>query len=398
MDLANDLAVFGEIYEQLIPVLLSVHNPFTTVEAIKARAIAKSDLFALIYDYQSIYPSVVTLLSEVSIAPQVVKFAAGQAENKLSGLAKELVEVLNVDNASDADIIEDLVVSAEVLSYVEKLDVLRKVLYKEDIAVTDNETISALLAAVFKLNMVDDNFAELIKVALEDVLHLDISNIDLVINDVENEQALLVQLADKGVITMNALGIENLSDVKPAIKDIKNVLINGFVNLDGYVVTDIVNLLCQSELVAKVTLPAYEQKVYPKLTGIYATIGDISNYSEELFVEDLALIAQITKDIKDSGLDKLMFALEVPTEDAIPYLENVVRNICMLNIIDVKKADVPTVVQTVLDNAGLTSITSIPTFSIISFINSIAVSLATTILFTPISFNKVACFKVIVFI
>lgn len=356
MDLANDLAVFGEIYEQLIPVLLSVHNPFTTVEAIKARAIAKSDLFALIYDYQSIYPSVVTLLSEVSIAPQVVKFAADQAENKLSGLAKELVEVLNVDNASDADIIEDLVVSAEVLSYVEKLDVLRKVLYKEDIAVTDNETISALLAAVFKLNMVDDNFVELIKVALEDVLHLDISNIDLVINDVENEQALLVQLADKGVITMNALGIENLSDVKPAIKDIKNVLINGFVNLDGYVVTDIVNLLCQSELVAKVTLPAYEQKVYPKLTGIYATIGDISNYSEELFVEDLALIAQITKDIKDSGLDKLMFALEVPTEDAIPYLENVVRNICMLNIIDVKKADVPTVVQTVLDNAGLTSI------------------------------------------
>ena len=75
---------------------------------------------------------------------------------------------------------------------------------------------------------------------------------------------------------MNALGIENLSDVKPAIKDIKNVLINGFVNLDGYVVTDIVNLLCQSELVAKVTLPAYEQKVYPKLS-----VSDVPGIVEE---------------------------------------------------------------------------------------------------------------------
>ena len=185
MDLVNDLTVFGEMYEQLIPVLLSEHNPFTTVSAIKALTIAKSDLYALIYDYQSIYPSVVTLLSEVSIAPQLVKFAADKVENRLTGIAKQLVVTLDVENASDADIIEDLVAGAIVLGYVEDLDLLRKVLYKEDITVTDNETIAALVASVFELNIVDNKFVELVEVVLEEVLHLDLTGLDLNVNDID---------------------------------------------------------------------------------------------------------------------------------------------------------------------------------------------------------------------
>ena len=355
MDLVNDLTVFGEMYEQLIPVLLSEHNPFTTVSAIKALTIAKSDLYALIYDYQSIYPSVVTLLSEVSIAPQLVKFAANKVENRLTGIAKQLVEVLDVENASDADIIEDLVAGAIVLGYVEDLDLLRKVLYKEDITVTDNETIAALVASVFELNIIDNKFVELVEVILEEILHLDLTGLDLNVNDVDEEQELIVELVNNGVIVLNDLGVLNLSDVKPLIKDIKNTLVNNYKKLNGNTILAIVDSLAQSELFEQLAIPTYEQKVYPKLSGTLAVAGDISGYSQEQFVEDLALIAEMTNDMKVSGLAALIFDSVTPERTCIPYVERIIRNLCMLNIVEVKKADVPTCLQAVLDKLGLTS-------------------------------------------
>ena len=121
IDLANDLAVLGEIYEQLIPVLLSEHNPFTDLAAVKAATIIKSDLYALIYDYQTIYPSVVELVSEISIAPELVKVLAEKASASLSGLPQELVNALDVESLSDEEIIEDLLVGAEILTVVEEL-------------------------------------------------------------------------------------------------------------------------------------------------------------------------------------------------------------------------------------------------------------------------------------
>ena len=56
--------------------------------------LVKSDLYALIYDYQTIYPSVVVLASDISIAPQLVKFAVSKA--KLSGKVAEYVDVLAI--------------------------------------------------------------------------------------------------------------------------------------------------------------------------------------------------------------------------------------------------------------------------------------------------------------
>ncbi|MBQ4571129.1 MAG: hypothetical protein IJB21_05505 [Bacilli bacterium] len=356
MDLVNDLTIIGEMYEQLIPVLLSEYNAFTTVSAFKEGTIVKSDLYALIYDYQSIYPSVVTLFSEVSIAPQLVKLAADSASNGLTGIAKQIVEVLDVENASDADIIEDLVASATVLGYVKDLDLLNKVLYKEDIAVTDNETIAALVASVFELNIVDNKFVELVEVVLEEVLHLDLTDVDLNINNVDKEQALIVDLVNNGVIVMNDLGALNLSDAKPLIQDIKNVLTSGNVSLDVYLLVDSLELLVQSELFEQLAIPTYEQKVYPKFTGTLAIAGDLRDYSQEQFAEDLDLITEMINDFKVSGLDDLIFKGVTPEKTCIPYLERIIRNLCMLNIVEVKKADVPTCLQDVLDKQGLTSV------------------------------------------
>ena len=374
IDLANDLAVLGEIYEQLIPVLLSEHNPFTDLAAVKAATIIKSDLYALIYDYQTIYPSVVELVSEISIAPELVKVLAEKASAKLSGLPQELVNALDVESLSDEEIIEDLLVGAEILTVVEELDLLRKVLYKEDILVTDNETIALLAEKAFELNAVDNNFQELVVLVLENVLNLDLTNVDLTSVDVESEQALLVDLVNNGVVTLNTLGVEKLSEVKPylretladvkadvkeaisllknkeykaSVKALVETLVAEARKLTGAVCLEIVDLVCESELVAKLALPVYEQKIYTRLSGTIADLADLSAYDEAMLAEDLSLFAEIVHNVYDSKIYYVVSARTLPGEECLPYLEEIVLDLCELNIVDVKLEDLAIVLEKV---------------------------------------------------
>ena len=381
MDLVNDLAILGESYEQLIPVLLSEHNPFTTLDAIKALTIVKSDLYALIYDYQFIYPSVVRLTSEISIASDLVKLAAEKVGARLSGLLLEVYEIVDIQNASDAEIIEDILVVADILTHVEKLDLLRKVLYKEDIYVTDSETFAALVESVFELNLVDNKFAELLVLGLEKVLNLDLTDVNLSTVDADAEQALIVEVVRNGVVIANSLGVEKLSEVKPYIKDtlsavkadvkeavelIKNKQVKAAIKAlietvvaegrkaNGAACLELVDLASESELVVKFALPIYEQLIASRFTGTLAVVADLSDYSEELFREDLGLVAKIAHSIYDSKIYQVILTKALPGEEVIPYLEDIVRNAAMLNILDVKKADVLVVAQAVLDKLGVT--------------------------------------------
>ena len=374
MDLVNDLAILGEIYEQLIPVLLSEHNPFTTLDAIKALTIVKSDLYALIYDYQSIYPSVVRLTSEISIASDLVKLAAEKVGARLSGLLLEVYEIVDIQNASDAEIIEDILVVADILTHVEKLDLLRKVLYKEDIYVTDSETFAALVESVFELNLVDNKFAELLVLGLEKVLNLDLTDVDLSTVDADAEQALIVEVVRNCVVIANSLGVEKLSEVKPYIKDtlsavkadvkeavelIKNKQVKAAIKalietvvaegrkVNGAACLELVDLASESELVVKFALPIYEQLIAPRFTGTLAELIDLSDYTEEMIAEDLILVAKIAHSIYDSKIYQVILTKALPGEEVIPYVEDIVRNACELNILDIKVEDLAIVLEKV---------------------------------------------------
>ena len=380
MDLQNDFAILGEIYEQLIPVLVSKYNPFTTLDSIKKPELVKSDLYALIYDYQTIYPSVVVLASDISIAPQLVKFAVSQA--KLSGKVAEYVDVLAIADMSDAEIREDLVVVADILTHAINLDVLAKVLYKEDLAITDNTTISALAASAFELNMVDNNFVELLEKVLTEIVKIDLTNVDLGAIDAEAEQALIVDLVADLVVVLNELGVEKLSQVKPYVtdtvalvkedvqeaKDFMNnkdyahalvALLETIKAEDGKVSKDaklaVFDHICESQLLVKLALPVYEQKVYSHLDGVVAILGDLSNYNEALLAEDLGLFNAIVHDMSESSLDQVAATGQLPDDSCIPYLENILRNVAKLNLVDVKVADVLEVAQVILDQTGLTA-------------------------------------------
>ena len=380
MDIANDFSVLGDIYEQLIPVLLSENNPFTTLDAITKATINKSDLYALIYDYQSIYPSVIELISEMTIAPQLVKFAAEQVANNQTGLVASIVDALDIANMNDAEIAEDLLVVADIFRNIETLDVLRKVLYKEDIAITDNDTISALVANVFELNMVDNSFADVIETIVSEVLDLDLTSVDLSTIDVEREQEVIVEVVNKGVVVINSLEVTMLSEVKPylsdllnavkadvkdsiellkdrafkaAIKKLVDTVLDEVRRVDLESSVEVVEALCELQLVAKLAIPAYEQIIYNKLDGILSLVGDIHNYDEDMLSEDLALFARITRKVYESGIYEVATIREMPDESSIPALKVIVRDICNLNIVNIKVRDTGDILQEVLELTGL---------------------------------------------
>ncbi len=381
VDLSNDLSILGNIYEQLIPVLKSDNNPFTTLDAIKAGSINKSDLYALIYDYQSIYPSVIELASNITIVPQLVKFAYNKVEGKLTGNVATIVQILNIEAMNDAELREDLVVIAEALEKVESLDILRYVLYKDDIEITDNAGYAELVDAVFRLHMVDNNFVELVEELISTTLNVDLSSVDFSSMNPESEQALLVEIVNDVVVVMNSLDVVNLSQVKPYVKDLvasmkadvtegisllKNKQIKAGikklldtvldearkVNLE--VSVEVVEQLCASEIIVKVLLPVYEQKVAVKLSGVLAMVGDIHNYNEDQLRDDLALVANITRNIYESGVYSFVSERSLPGKDeCVPYLEAAIIDICNLTILDIKKQDLGPIAQTVLENMGL---------------------------------------------
>ena len=379
MDLQNDFAILGEIYEQLIPVLVSKYNPFTTLNSIKKPELVKSDLYALIYDYQTIYPSVVVLASDISIAPQLVKFAVSKA--KLSGKVAEYVDVLAIADMSDAEIREDLVVFADILTHAINLDVLAKVLYKEDIAITDNTTISALAASAFELNMVDNNFVELLEKVLTEIVKIDLTNVDLAAIDAEAEQALVVELVNKLVVVLNAVGVDTLSEVKPyisetltavkadvseakellkeksyrkAVKALVETFISEGSQVGAELCLEVFDQLCESQLLVKLALPVYEQKVAGKLG---AELADLGYYSEAHFEADLVVINNIVHNVYNSKLYEALTIKELPGEECVPYLEEIIADVCQLYIVDVQVEKLDIVLEKVFgDHIDLNAI------------------------------------------
>lgn len=380
VDLSNDLSIVGNVYEQLIPVLLSNHNPFTTYDAFKAGSIKKSDLYALIYDYQSIYPSVIELASNITIAPQLFKYIYNKVEPKLSGNVATIVQVLNIDTMNDAELREDLVVIADALGKVESLDLLRYVLYKDDVEITDNDTIALLISDLFKLHMVDNNFTELVKTTIETTVNVNLS-VDLSTIDEEVEQELLVELVNNVVVVLNSLDVVYLKEVKTYVKDLvsslktdvkdgtellkdqqfkaglktlTNTLLEEARKANTEVCVEVIEQLCTSEIFVKVLLPIYQQKVVNKLDGVLATIGDIHDYNEEQLSTDLELVARIARNIYDSGIYTFATTKVLLDKDyCVPYLEAAIKDICNLTILDLKKQDFTLIAQEILESVGL---------------------------------------------
>ena len=303
------------------------------------------------------------------------------ASEKLGGYVAKLINALEIEELSNEELLQDLPGYAKVLRDLQAVNAYAYVLNKEDIAITDADAFAQLAEDALSLVVVDNKFADLLVKLVEKVLGVDLSEVELTDVDYEAEQELLVEAVRNGIVLLNSVGVDNLSEVKPyakeflsavkadvkeaielakdkhiktALKALLDTVVEEGRKADPTATLNLFDLACESELVAKFALPIYEQVIAAKFSGTLRELADLSDYDEALLKEDIVLVQQIVKDLYESKLYEVILTRELPGEQAIPYLERMVRNAAQLNILEVKKADILVAAQAVLNKFGVT--------------------------------------------
>ena len=366
----------ADIYAQL------VKPTYVIVEQVLAQGLSKqllndSVVFNALMDVYEI--SLETSLIN-AIAPAVVKAAVAKAETNESLLISDLAIALNINNVSADEIMSDLHAVATIARNAFELGAVDTVLNKADIEITDVETYEELLNNLFDMYIVDNAFVNVMVTLIEGFGHVDLGNTNIYAMDVEVEQAAFIKLVVNGLVIANSLGIETLKGAKSfaseyidsvkfglaeakadvetkefvdAIKSLINSVIDPVKGLNKEAVRESIETLCSLQLVTEAGLEIYKQAIYEKLPSVLALVGDIHDYSNEQFAEDLDTLVRIINNLYDSGIYQVATIKQLPGEECIPYLEEVVRDICALNIVEIKKQDLGAILEVLLEKVGL---------------------------------------------
>ena len=127
-----------------------------------------------------------------------------------------------------------------------------------------------------------------------------------------------------------------------------NTVIDQLKAVDKSKVLELVETICDSQILISVALPIYNEIVYSGLKGQMAIIGDLSNYSGEALSEDLDTLLEIVENIYYSNIHTVITEKQLPGEECLPYLEEAVKLFCGLNIVEVKTQDIETIFEELL--------------------------------------------------
>ena len=380
----HDVLVLKDIYNVLIPALTDYRNPVQTVEDIKN--IGKLEIQSgFIYDYQSIYADAVELVAQISIAPQIVRFAANKLSSSQSGRVKDIVDILDISAMTDADILEDIVTLAAVIRDQIPVEVIGRIIKRTDVNLTgDKDSVIELLTDVFELHMVDSHMEELVRYVVENILNVDLTGVDLSTVDYEAEQAQILVVVRNALDVLESVGVVTLPEANTYYKDLvqrikDNVkagtdLIKDKKYKDGaskvlHAVLDelkasdagkVVDTLVEAfdlELLVKLGLPVYEQKVYNRFTGIMTTVGDIHDYTEDQFRADLGLLQVALPNLYNSGIYKAFTEHSVEkTNENVTLVQDAVRALANLDILDIKRQDLGVIADYLVQRIGLANL------------------------------------------
>ena len=368
----------AEVYANLVkPAYLVVEQ--LLVQGLSKQLLNDSVVFNALVDAYVIALET-TLLK--AIAPAVVKAAVAIAEANDSLLISDLAIALNIDNVSDEEVMSDLYSVAVIARIAHELGAVNLVLNKEDINLTNVEAYEELFTTIFDMNIIDNAFVNVIVTLIEGFIHVDLAMTDIKSMDVDAEQNNIVNLVVNVLVIANSIGVESLEGIKvfvndykdsikfglaaskadisskeyvDAIKTLIDAVIDPIEGLNSEAVKELLILVCDLQIVSTAGLEIYKQAIYEELSGLLAIVGDIHDYNEEQFAEDLTLVIDIINNLYDSGIHRILVTKTLPGDEIAPYVENIIDDIAALNILDIKSQDIRDVIKGFLEELGLLS-------------------------------------------
>ena len=363
---AHDMEVLSRLYSALIPALISSKNPVQTIDDVKNISKLRVQK-GFIYDYQLAYVEALNIISELSIAPQIVKFAVNKVSPRLSGRALDIINILDIENMDNDELRADIVTLADAIAYQVNVDILGNRFYGNEIKLDGKNSVLGMVEAIFNLHLVDNNMEDLVRYLVENILSVDLTGVDLSTVAWENEQDQILVTLDSALDAIYSVDVTTLNGLKTYLKDslssIKNSVKDGIElikdkhyktgakeilhsvtdvlkDADGTAIVDMLTSAFDLQLLAKLGLPVYLQKVYEKLTGLRQLVGDIHDYDEALFTADLQLLKTFVSSLYRSEIHKVLTDHVLVKEGSnIALLQDAVRALANLEIVDIKVQD-----------------------------------------------------------
>ena len=243
----------------------------------------------------------------------------------------------------------------DVFRYVNAVEddvLVETIINKEDISLTDVAAYEELLSNIFGMNIVTNSISSLVTVLVDEYVPFDLTEANLSSINYEEELKLIVDVVVLALEIVNSLDIQTITEAVDYGKVVyENILIdienatNNFANkeyvdavtvalntvidqlkaVDKSKVLELVETICDSQILISVALPIYNEIVYSGLKGQMAIIGDLSNYSGEALSEDLDTLLEIVENIYYSNIHTVITEKQLPGEECLPYLEEAVK-------------------------------------------------------------------------
>ena len=377
-DIEHDIKVFGEIYELLVPILTSDAYVFVK-KSIYQDFINNNHKFItsihdVCYEYKYNLVEVYEKLVSITAIPLVFQDAIEFIKSKTSDKVDNIIDAMNIDALTPAQIKEDLFVTADILRTLVDMNI-DKVLVDKDLfwyhtvysTLTGTpvecqaiDLIKLLIDQVHSLNLLSNRGDILI--AVLEALGVDATSIDLssiTDTDWDNEVEVLKVIIDEVAAFVAPYGIHSVGELTHYINNVlmklnnKDNLVNEiqamYNMLDFAHLGNIFTALGDSKVLDEIFTPTYMSLVHSKVPSDMKTVLDLTDYTPELIDEDLDYLATICYSV--ATVRNVEIELDNELKDNVENAEvinataDAIRALLSLNVLTLKLEDIVTFVD-----------------------------------------------------
>lgn len=381
IDLELDALSIVEAYYHLANVLESSaweHNTVNKIQTLLANKKVSVGESILTYELLTELVNSLVSLNNTTISSELLKVILDVAKKAVNEEYKPLLDtsLTSAQYAEDYVLLTDLLYNALNGAYKEGFF---DVYIIKDVNIEKSEYFINALNDAFALNILDGKLSDLV-IALLKVAKVDTTSIDLSSVDWDNEKALLVSLVENAFVVLSSLDITttnevveyaktNISqvttdlkealellknkDVKQAVKTLLRTVMTEGKKVDVEALTNTIEKVFLSETIQNIFVEVYKQKVYSKLSGSITAIANIRDYTTAQYTHDSLLLANIVRNVYESNLYTIATTRTLPELSSVEtYLDSIISDMVNLIILNIKKDDIPLVLETIASKLG----------------------------------------------
>ena len=372
-DIEHDIKVFGEIYELLVPLFTSDAYVFVKKsiyqDFINNNHKFVTSLHDLCYDNKYVFVEIYEKLVSITAIPLVFQDAIEYIKSMTSDKVDNIIDAMRIDTLTPSQIREDLFVTADMFRTLVDMNI-DKVLTEKDlfwnyptystltgtpVNVETIDLVKLLIDQVHSLNLLNER-ADIL-VAILEALGVETETIDLssiTEADWDNEVEILKAIIDEFTALVDPYGIHSIGEFTHYINNVLRKLnnIEEFVKeaqamynvLDLTHLGNIFTLLGDSKVLDEIFNPTFMSLVHAKSADDIKALLDLSNYTADLFDEDLDKIATIFYSIATIRNVEIELGNSlkdnVENDVVVNATEDAIEALLSLNLLTVKKADI----------------------------------------------------------